>query len=304
MYHYVQKYNENSPFFKFLDFENFKKQLDFFDKEFGFVDKECFINSFQNKKIPQGVILTFDDGLKCHYEYVYKELKKRNLWGIFYVSTSPLVSKTILDVHMIHILLGKVNDKDLFFTLKDLMNNLIADEKINNDFKKLTYKTQKNSNYTLFIKRALNYFVPYSKKKEILNSLFDEFSLDVRSISKNYYMNIKEIKEMHDNEMIIGSHTHDHPVMSRLNYKDQKFQIESSFNFLENHLGKLKVKTFCYPYGGFHSFNSDTKKLLKENKCVFSFNVEQRDILQEDIEIRANELPRFDCNQFRHGKIS
>ena len=61
MYHYVQKYNENSPFFKFLDFENFKKQLDFFDKEFGFVDKECFINSFKNKKIPQGVILTFDE---------------------------------------------------------------------------------------------------------------------------------------------------------------------------------------------------------------------------------------------------
>ena len=49
------------------------------------------------------------------------------------------------------------------------MNNLIADEKINNDFKKLTYKTQKNSNYTLFM-RALNYFVPYSKKRNIKQS--------------------------------------------------------------------------------------------------------------------------------------
>ena len=38
--------------FKFLDFENFKT-IRLFDKEFGFVDKECFINSFKNKKIPR-----------------------------------------------------------------------------------------------------------------------------------------------------------------------------------------------------------------------------------------------------------
>ena len=92
MYHYVREYSDSLPNFRYLDIENFSKQLDFFEKEFGFMEKKDWddvinrkvedINSFKDK-----IILTFDDAMKCHYEYVYPELEKRGLWGIFYVNS-------------------------------------------------------------------------------------------------------------------------------------------------------------------------------------------------------------------------
>ena len=83
MYHYVREFVPQMPNFKHLHFEDFCKQLDYFSAEYDFVSKEDFIDSFHsNNPLPKGVILTFDDGLSCHYNYVFKELKRRNLWGI------------------------------------------------------------------------------------------------------------------------------------------------------------------------------------------------------------------------------
>ena len=85
MYHYVRPFSEDFPYLKNLSFENFKKQLDYFNKEFGFVKKNEFVDGFNGKTIPQGVVLTFDDGFSCHYDFVFKELKKRDLWGMTFL---------------------------------------------------------------------------------------------------------------------------------------------------------------------------------------------------------------------------
>jgi len=54
-----------------------------------------------------GVILTFDDGLSDHYEYVFPILNELNQWGTFYISTSPFHNKKLIDIHRIHMLVGK-----------------------------------------------------------------------------------------------------------------------------------------------------------------------------------------------------
>ncbi|MGK4569285.1 hypothetical protein [Flavobacterium sp. 3HN19-14] len=42
MYHYVRPFDPEMPYFKNLDIEDFEKQLDFFEAEFGFVSKADF----------------------------------------------------------------------------------------------------------------------------------------------------------------------------------------------------------------------------------------------------------------------
>ena len=76
MYHYVRPFDSEYPNLKNLNIDDFRKQLDYFQAEFGFVSKEDFINSFKTGKPVNGVILTFDDALYCHYEYAYKEFKR------------------------------------------------------------------------------------------------------------------------------------------------------------------------------------------------------------------------------------
>ena len=106
---------------------------------------------------------------------------------------------------------------------------------------------------------------------------------------------------MHENGMIVGSHTKNHPVMSKLNYASQKNEIQKSFEFLESELN-LSYRTYCHPYGGFHSFNNDTISILKHLNVAFSFNVESRDVRDIDLKKYRQFLPRYDCNEFKFGK--
>jgi hypothetical protein len=64
------------------------------------------------------------------------------------------------------------------------------------------------------------------------------------------------------------------------------------------------LKTHCYPYGGFHSFNEQTVKALAEKEVAFSFNVDSRDICDDDLTSSIQFLPRYDCNQFPVGRAS
>jgi len=303
MYHYVRPHNPDFPFFNNLDIEDFRKQLDYFERTFGFVSKESFLESFTTGKIPKGVVLTFDDGLKCHFDYVYAELKKRNLWGIFYVSTQPYTENKFIDVHRTHVLLGKFGGKVVYEHLKELLREDNIDQTKKSEFEKFTYQTQVNDNYTLMVKRLLNYFISYDHRELLISKLMGKLVPKQQEIFSDFYLTPGEIKQMHDSGMLIGSHTVAHPVMSRLTYNAQKFQIEDSFQYLENTVQHMDTRTFCYPYGGFHSFNQDTEDLLTQNSCLFSFNVEPRDISSNDVLKRPQALPRYDCNQFEFGQV-
>lgn len=303
MYHYVRPFNPIYPNLKNLHIDDFKKQLDFFEKKYGFVSKKDFIDSFENGLPPKGVILTFDDGLSCHYNYVFKELKKRNLWGIFYIPTQPYIQKKIIDVHRIHILLAKHNSKDIFTFLNNICDESLFDQSKLEEFKKFTYRTQKNDQFTLLVKRILNYFVSYEHRSELIDKLMLKFIHNEEKILEKFYLTELQILEMHKEGMIIGSHTVNHPVMSRLSYQEQLFQIHNSFNSLKKIVKRFDHLTFCYPYGGFHSFNEKTEDILSKFNCLYSFNVEHRDIESLDLKNRPQALPRYDCNYFKYGQV-
>ena len=110
MYHYVRPFDSDLPYLNHLHIEDFKKQLDFFEDHYGFITQKEFINSLKTGNTSKGIILTFDDGLSCHYNHVFKELQDRGLWGIFYIPTSPYKNNKLLDVHRIHLLLAKYKE--------------------------------------------------------------------------------------------------------------------------------------------------------------------------------------------------
>ena len=117
-------------------------------------------------------------------------------------------------------------------------------------------------------------------------------------------MSVENLKTMQDSGMIVGSHSVDHLVFSKLTESEQTRQIVQSFDFLQNILGDMPIKTFCYPYGGFHTFNDFTEQTLSACGCTFAFNVESRDVTLSDIKNRPQALPRYDCNEFAFGKAS
>ncbi|RTY92253.1 polysaccharide deacetylase family protein [Flavobacterium sp. GT3R68] len=302
MYHYIRPFNEELPFFKNLHADDFAKQLDFFEREYGFVSKEDFLDSFETGVVPKGVLLTFDDGLKCHYEYAFKELKKRNLWGIFYIPTAPYQTNKLLDVHRIHLLLGMYSGNEVYVELMELVTNEMLNHDLVAEFQELTYHLQENDDSTQWVKRILNYYIDYQFREKVIDQLMRNLIPEELYSIENFYLTVEEINEMSNNNMIIGSHTVTHPVMSKLNLDEQHDEINRSFDFLNSVTNNLEIKTFCYPYGGFHTFTTESEKLLDQANCLFSFNVEHRDISIDDIINRPQALPRYDCNVFLHGK--
>ena len=303
MYHYVRLPRADLPHFKFLHAEDFAKQLDYFAQNFGFVHPKDLLAATQGKPLPEGVLLTFDDGFIDHYTFVLPELEKRAIAGFFFIPTQPVENGGMLPVHRVHHLLGRFDAGDVADRLRALVDDTMLDSKRADEFRQATYRHQNNSEETVFVKRMLNYFLAYEYRKPVLDALMAHyFGDEEQEIAEQLYMKPEHMRALAEAGMVVGSHSVTHPVMSRLSEEEQRSEIRHSFAFLEKLLGLLRPRTFCYPYGGPTTFTPRTEQLLAEEGVAFSFAVQPRDITADDLRQRPQALPRYDCNMFPHGQ--
>ena len=100
-----RNFNHGIMFHHFHNFKNYKKTqgsisknqfikiINFIGKK-NIVSADEYIYKLNNKKLkPKEVCLTFDDGLKCHFEIVYPILKKLKIKAFFFIYTSILGKK-------------------------------------------------------------------------------------------------------------------------------------------------------------------------------------------------------------------
>ena len=300
VYHKVKKFDKRYRYDKFLHIDNFKKQIKYFQNKFNIVNCKKIFEKKQFKK--NDLFLTFDDGLKVHYDYVYPQLKSNKINGIFYLSTLPFTKQKILSVHKIHILIAKIKcDLLLGYIEKNLSKSIIDKKKIK-FFEKKIYVKQKNFDKNVKIKKILNYSIKSEYSDDFIGRMFTFFfpTLSEKNFIKEYYMSEKDLKVMLKNNMILGSHTQNHNVLSFLTFDKAKNEIDASLEYLDQF---TEYRTFCYPYGSKNSYNNKLKKYLDKKKVSFSVTVTNKNISNNDLIYNRQELSRFDCNNFRYGKI-
>jgi peptidoglycan/xylan/chitin deacetylase (PgdA/CDA1 family) len=305
MYHYVRPVPTQLDYFRYLHVDDFRRQLDWFTAHYTFIERDAFLRSLREGRACEGVVLTFDDGLSDHYRYVVPELTKRGLWGIFYVPTGMYTKGKLLDVHRIHLLLGRFGGETALELLQDILTEEMMSHHHVKDFHEATYGSQRNDPATNSFKRILNFFISYEWRERVLDRLMERFLADgnERNLVDEFYMTAPQIRVIHDAGMLVGSHGVSHLVMSKLGLKEQEREIADSFAFLEEATGSRPI-TFCYPHGGFHTFTRETEQLLTTHGALFSFNVEARDATVDDVRLRPQALPRHDCNKFPFGTAS
>ena len=300
MYHYIKNFNKEIPFFNFLHFDDFKKQNNYFEKKRGFIKITDNLEQIYDKS---KFLLTFDDGLKEHLK-IAKYLKQKNILGIFFIPGMQLEKSDFLPIHKIHLIFGKYSANELITIYKKFKIKINFKKDIFSIFEKQKNFLEKKKLFSendkkIYLKTILNNLDQKNPKivKNIFNYCFNKKTQ--KKIFRNFYLNAKDIKTLDKLGMKIGAHGHHHKVLSKLNFKIQKKDINKSINILSNILDK-KISYFCYPYGGFRVFNKNTIKILKEKKIIYSFNVDSK-----DWKIKSNPyyVPRYDCNQFKYGKI-
>jgi len=151
------------------------------------------------------------------------------------------------------------------------------------------------------IRKLLNFHLKNNKNK-IIKNLFNYFfsKKKQKEIFKNFYLNKTQIKEMRKNGMIIGGHSFSHKLLSNLDFKTQKIEITKNVKHL-NKVIKYSMAYFAFPYGGKACFNKNTIKILKNNNIDYIFNTGNKSFSKKFKNF--NDIPRFNCNKFKYGKI-
>ena len=300
MYHYVRNIKKSKyPNLKGLEFSDFRKQIFYLKKNFNILSNNQFIEILNSRKIPKkkSILLTFDDGYRDHFEYVFPFLKKQDVSAVFYPPIMCVRNKAVLDVNKIHFILAKEENRDkilnlIFLYVKKILNKnpqQIGIEKIN-------LLSRYDDKKTILIKRLLQHHLPLPYRKKIVDKIFKHIvNYSEEEFSKILYMNKNNIQELYKNNFSIGSHGYNHYWWEKINKNEQEMEIKKSINYFK----KIKVfdKNFsvCYPYG---SYNLQTLNLLKKYKIKFAVTTRVGSVNKKNIK-KVYELPRFNTNDFK-----
>lgn len=302
MYHYVRPTDPNQPHLFYLNFDDFRRQLDYFEQQFGIMSRAQWQAALNTpKELSDGVILTFDDGLIDHYQYVWPELHARGHWGIFYVSSATLHAQQLLSVHRVHYLLGRFGGTRVLNVLELLLDDSLFIEGFYEQLKAAPYAMQSMDEHSLRVKKIVNYALKPESKDAVLGKLLRKLKVDESAVAQQFYMSSEQIREMEDDGFTFGAHGKSHNLLTKFIGTELTREVTGSVQELDTVLSQPS-NTFCYPYGGPDSWNDQVLEKLEQLSIEYGFCVEPADITPADIQQRPLWLPRYDCNEFPYGK--
>jgi peptidoglycan/xylan/chitin deacetylase (PgdA/CDA1 family) len=99
-----------------------------------------------------------------------------------------------------------------------------------------------------------------------MRKIFQALDVNVEAIKdekSRRMLNWEEVKRMADNGITFGSHTHTHPILSRVPLEKAKKDILDSKEIIEKRIG-IKVKHFAFPNGRDEDFSEELRDYCKK----------------------------------------
>tara|TARA_Y100000588_G_C14233512_1_gene916270 strand:- start:1055 stop:1900 length:846 start_codon:yes stop_codon:yes gene_type:complete len=215
----------------------------------------------QERSLPEkACLLTFDDGLLDQFDNALPVLESEGVQGTFFVCSGPLYDNKALLVHMMHWLRATRSPVDFRSLLESkagpagisLDGYSINEIEVSNQYQYDDIETGK-------LKFLLNHLIPENEKEILVNKMFNEME-DQAEFCKNFYMskdNIKQLSLSHS----VGSHTHSHRSLTKINIPTMQYEVSFSKSYLESILG-ISVELISYPFGGPTAISEDVEKVV------------------------------------------
>ncbi len=273
MYHDIRdlkytKFKNRYLMRSFLRRNTFEDHLKKIKKEFNVISLEELKFLFKyNSKISKPIaVLTFDDGLIDHYN-VAELLLNYELPGAFFIPTKCLKQNFVIHTHKIQFILNSNNHQAI---IKDIFKyakwNQVEQNSVWEQYSQSRWKNNWWTKEYVFITNFLRKF-PSPIKYSICNYLFEKYvKCSEEELSKDLYMNLKQVKELKSNGFTIGGHGHSSLEFSELTNHEQQVEIKNNYQFLKSI--NENIKTISYPNG---SYNENSLMLLGKNKFDLAF---------------------------------
>lgn len=238
--------------------------------------------------------------MRDHRDFVLPVLQERGLFGVFYVASGPAITGRILDVHKVHLVVGRMGGRAVLTWLEANTPELLSRATYEDT---TVYARQKSDRATKLVKHLFNWQLSSEERAAALDALLAHAFDGAVPRWDDFYLDREATRELAEAGMGIGPHSHTHEVASRLAPECQREEIELSCALVES-AGGSRLWGYCYPHGVAASFSADTEKAVADAGCPFAFAVEASDITAPLAETRRFALPRHNCNAFPHGAVS
>jgi len=254
-YHYVRPLKlTRFPKINGCDLKRFETQVVDIHEAFQILKPEKLLEVSVDPPKTKGkpfAMLTFDDGFRDHFDYVFPILDRLGEVGAFFPPAQAIMSRVVLEVHKAHFVLASSANPSMLCKQVDLYveENGLGDPV---DFAK-TFKvpSPRDSAEVIYVKRMLQRGLPAEHRAKLASELFRRFVTDDESaFAEELYLTSDQIRTMRSHGMHIGSHGDKHLWLSTLEPHDQLKELSASIDFLHRtgHSSRDTL-TVCYPYG-------------------------------------------------------
>jgi len=261
-YHRVYRGELSTPFDEELfgpSLESFTEQMHWLkeNRAVFLSEDELIYYQQQQKKIPKrSILITFDDGYKDNFTLVYPVLRSLRIPAIYFIPTEGIMDRKLGWWDIISFFIKKTKKKTISIT--------------GHNFSLSNNKEKKEAIFHLL---QLMKTAPHSQTQDLLEILSKECEIDFPSHNEQNaeLMTRKEIEEVQNNGVAIGSHTVSHRVLATLDEEEQFEELRSSKRLLEDMLPG-KIRSFSYPVGDYSAFTGKTKELAQKAGYDISFS--------------------------------
>lgn len=305
MYHYVRPQGFGKfPNLKALAVETFVEQLDFFQQRYSIVDCREVLDAVERRgtaaSLPdRPLVLTFDDGLRDHFDFVMPELETRGLTASFFPVRAAVCDRRLLDVQQVQILVSLLADsKELLKRIRaEALSEGLSPGVYDSIVKECSTRTLRFDDADVAaVKCLLQYALPVETRQIVLGTLLHELVDDsLRALAEEFYLTFDQLREMQAKGMHIGGHGDNHLWLGRVSHDEQTAEIQNTCDFLRD-LGALTPNrswVMCYPFG---SQNEHTLEILTKAGCGLGL------LTKPGIANLTSDhpllFPRQDCNDF------
>ena len=241
------------------------------------LDPSDFLKKLKNNSLKKNhVCLTFDDGLKCHYDIVVPILNKLKIKAFFFIYTSIFNKKPNLFECYRYFRVTYFKNINQFY--KEFYSSLI-DNKIKVNLEKIffsnknkIYETKKL--YPFYSLEDIKFrlirdnYISHSVYNKIMISMFRSKKFKYKKFNKLMFMSKANVKKLYKEGHMIGLHSHTHPVnMGSKTLKSQYLEFKKNKDVLRKILNN-NIISASYPLG---QYNRNTIKVFKKLNISISF---------------------------------
>lgn len=303
-YHYVRpRFDEPFPGIFGITTEAFRKQLELLGRAGEFVSADAVLAAVRGSRpLPErAILITFDDGLREHFEWAWSVMRSMGVPGLFFVNTAPIENAVVATVHKIHLLRASMAPEALLAMVEESAAQLGL--RLDHVFNEANMRAQYpfDSDAGARLKYLLNFTLRLEDRAKLVDSCFrTHFGKAEPEISRKLYLTREQIREM-GAAGAIGSHSHDHLPLGLLSAQEQTASMGRSKELLTAWMGHAPA-AISYPYGTREAVTPEVAARAAAHGFEFGFTVEMAGNDGTTLATSPLLLARYDCNHMPGGK--